>query len=348
MSQYNRENPITAPQSGAELVADVNAILAAVLSSHRGTSRPPDMAQGGIWVKEVSATVEEVYIYDGSSDILIFSYNPTSNAISSFASHSHEIGDLSGGDTGDINRLYRYAKRIDDWDDVLESGFYTTNLDTATLNQPEAKWYIGYTIAYGSTYVVQELYDFVSDVVSAKSWRRVCQGGTWSAWQRIYNTQEDINAAVNPGSLIMRDEKPDGTAAQSIAAGTWTTRDLNTVGTNTITGASLLSNEFTLPAGTYEILAFVPAFNSNGAKARLYNVTDSAVELGSTNATGHSSFNGFGNNVINDQFTLAGTKTLRIEQIVATTSNGGVTVGAITNNSEPEIYTTVNIREIPS
>ncbi len=57
---------------------------------------------------------------------------------------------------------------------------------------------------------------------------------------------------------------------------TWTTRNINTVVTNRISGASLASNLITLPAGTYRIRAVVNAYNVEYHRARLYDATNSA------------------------------------------------------------------------
>ena len=54
--------------------------------------------------------------------------------------------------------------------------------------------------------------------------------------------------------LHMRDEKANGTQGGTFTSGSWYTRDLNTVVTNEINGASLSSNQFTLPAGDYVTL----------------------------------------------------------------------------------------------
>ena len=68
--------------------------------------------------------------------------------------------------------------------------------------------------------------------------------------------------------------------------GAWRTVTLDTVATNEITGASLSSNQITLPIGTYFIQSNVPFYRVNGFATKLYNVTGSAnLVLGSQ---GHS------------------------------------------------------------
>lgn len=64
-----------------------------------------------------------------------------------------------------------------------------------------------------------------------------------------FATRDSVNQYMH-----IRDEKSTNTSAQALTAGD-NVRELTVVKANTITGASLSSNEFTLPAGTYKIWA---------------------------------------------------------------------------------------------
>lgn len=88
---------------------------------------------------------------------------------------------------------------------------------------------------------------------------------------------------IVPTFMHVRDEKTVGTAGGTSATGL-NTRILNTVGFNSITGASLASNKVTLPAGTYKMRGRAPGSNSDRHKAYLYDVTGSAIVIaGNTN-----------------------------------------------------------------
>lgn len=78
--------------------------------------------------------------------------------------------------------------------------------------------------------------------------------------------------AASQQVLHVQDQKPSGTVGGTFTAGT-RTRGLNTVVKNTIPGASLANNQFTLPAGKYHVFARVPAFRVNYHVAQLYSVT---------------------------------------------------------------------------
>lgn len=84
--------------------------------------------------------------------------------------------------------------------------------------------------------------------------------------------------------LHIQDQRANGVACDTSVAGSWQTRTLNTVVSNTITGASLASNVITLPAGEYYIEAHTTSLFSNSAKAVIYNVSDAVISLNGINA----------------------------------------------------------------
>ena len=69
----------------------------------------------------------------------------------------------------------------------------------------------------------------------------------------------NLKHVMFPPFLHIQDQKPQGTHGGTFTSGAWRTRDLNTVLTNTITGASLATNQITLPAGKYYVEADVPS-----------------------------------------------------------------------------------------
>ena len=126
------------------------------------------------------------------------------------------------------------------------------------------------------------------------------------------------------GSLstaVFADEKSSGTSGGTATNGAWRTRDLQTTRGNSISGCSLASNQITLPAGTFYILAAAPANNGvNTHQIRLQNITDSStaiighvtksVDFVST----HSTLQGV--------ITIASSKTFELQHRVATTYAG--------------------------
>lgn len=85
-----------------------------------------------------------------------------------------------------------------------------------------------------------------------------------------------LSSFTSQGYMLVRDEKPAGTPGGTGSVGQ-NIRTLNTVSSNTISGASLNSNQVTLPAGTYRIKGKAIAGYSGSAQLNIYNVTTSTV-----------------------------------------------------------------------
>ena len=140
--------------------------------------------------------------------------------------------------------------------------------------------------------------------------------------------------------LHIRDEKADGTVAQSLSSGSWTKRELNTVKTNEITGASVSSSTMTIPAGSYYISCSAPADQCDLHKLRLQNTTDGTTLLVGVNAD-----DGGLNTTLatmDGRFTLSGSKSVELQHRVSTSGTGGVacTFGVV------EVYADVQIWKI--
>ena len=147
-------------------------------------------------------------------------------------------------------------------------------------------------------------------------------------------------------TAIFHDAKADTVAGGTFTSGAWRTRDLNTSQFNNITSCSLASNQITLPAGSYQIWGFAPAFDVNRHQARFQNITDT-----STTILGMSSYTRAGANAqtgyasIQGAFTIAGTKTFEFQHRAETTgSNNGFGVSADLGSGE--IYAQITISKV--
>lgn len=117
--------------------------------------------------------------------------------------------------------------------------------------------------------------------------------------------------------IHVQDQKSSGTNGGTGTVNTWHERVLNTVIRNTITGASLSSNQITLPAGTYYYQGSAPAFrsgtsNSTLHKARLKNVTDTTYQYGTSEATTFGTTRA----EVSGIFTIAGSKVVSLEHYI--------------------------------
>lgn len=163
-------------------------------------------------------------------------------------------------------------------------------------------------------------------------------------------TTLEANAAFFPlgkilGSnppLYVRDEKASGTDGGNFVQAAWQTRQLNTVTTNQITGASLAANQITLPAGTYDFWARAPAYACNRHKAKLRDTTGGAdLRIGSSALSSLANLS-FSDGIVMGQFTLAAVSALELQHWCTTTRNTDG-FGLSTGMGDVEVYAEVMI-----
>jgi len=155
----------------------------------------------------------------------------------------------------------------------------------------------------------------------------------------------DGAVAATQQFMHVRDEKASGTNGGTFTSGSYMTRTLNTVKTNTISGASLASNQITLPAGTYDIEVSAPAYYVNSHKAKLYNVTDGAdLIIGESATCGSGSAVSFAARVMG-RITLSATKTIDVRHR-SSSSKANDGFGVATTFGDVEVYTEVRIWKV--
>lgn len=155
----------------------------------------------------------------------------------------------------------------------------------------------------------------------------------------------DTEIAAAQQFLHARDQKASGTDAGTFTSGSYITRTLNSVQTNTITGASLASNRITLPAGTYRIIASAPAYRVNAHKAVLYNVTAAATTKIGTVESAPNGAAAVTRSMVSGQFTLGVTSELEIRHRCQT-SFATTGFGAASALGDAEVYTDVMIWKV--
>lgn len=150
---------------------------------------------------------------------------------------------------------------------------------------------------------------------------------------------------TTPPILRLQCTKASGTnGGQRAATGSWQDSNsaaevlLNTVVTNNITGASIASGVITLPAGTYKIRGFKTFYNTAASRVRFFNITDGVglVVGSSTYASGSA---GTGDSRFDDTFfTIAGTKTIKMQTWVSGSSGAAFDLGVAVATGDTEIY----------
>lgn len=175
----------------------------------------------------------------------------------------------------------------------------------------------------------------------------VSDGAGSGSWATVGNSVLATEAkAFQSGLLHIQDQKAPGTEGGTFTAAAWQTRDLNTVVTNEISGASLGSNQITLPVGTYWIEASAPGNQVNGHKIGIRNVTDATeAVIEGTSAYSASGLDTNNRSFLSGRLTIGGTKIISLRHISESTksTNG---FGEDTNTSASEIYADIKIWKI--
>ena len=145
--------------------------------------------------------------------------------------------------------------------------------------------------------------------------------------------------------LHVRDEKSAGTDGGSSTGGSVQTRDLNTVVTNEITGASLGSNQITLPSGTYYIEAYTHGYACNKHRLFLYNTTDSSYTIMGSTGYARTSNAHQTESKLMGRFTIAAQKVFDLRQYFGSTQSGSG-MGVSEDQSRTEYYANAQIWKV--
>jgi len=146
----------------------------------------------------------------------------------------------------------------------------------------------------------------------------------------------------------IQDQKTSGTDGGTFTAGAWQTRVLNTELTNTITGASLSTNQITLPAGDYYVESSAIGYRVNRHATRLFNTSDTATILSGFSVNSDNTSGGMNNAMLSGSFTLAAPKVLELQhqcQTTFATSGFGIDVGT-TFTVGNELYSDIKIWKV--
>ncbi|MDQ3159097.1 MAG: hypothetical protein M3P98_03130 [bacterium] len=142
------------------------------------------------------------------------------------------------------------------------------------------------------------------------------------------------------------DVKASGTAGGSTSAATTATRTLNTLVDPLGIVTSLSSNQFILPAGTYQLEGFAPGYRVSQHKIRLRNITDSTTPIiGSSEYSEVSTATASTFSRIQGVFTISSAKTFELQHYTTSVqATNGFGVPATTGESE--VYAQVTIRRL--
>jgi len=143
--------------------------------------------------------------------------------------------------------------------------------------------------------------------------------------------------------MHVQDQKTNGTSGGASVTSSQL-RDLNTVLTNEISGASLSSDEITLPAGEYYIEAYSQCYNTSGNRLLIEDTSSTQLLLG-TSIYAHPT--GVARSVpVSGRVTLASTTVIRVRHYTQAVSANGLGVPEASTLSDDEVYTDIKIWQI--
>jgi hypothetical protein len=148
---------------------------------------------------------------------------------------------------------------------------------------------------------------------------------------------------LTPRIATLSDIKASGIGGASLAT-TFNTRTLNTIVDPTSIVTSLVSNEFTLPAGAYYIEASAPALALEDHMVRIRNITDGITSLyGTSEYTKSSAFVG-NRSFVSGEIIITSSKTFSLQHFTAGAFSSGL--GEATGSGEPTTFAIVKITKI--
>jgi hypothetical protein len=122
--------------------------------------------------------------------------------------------------------------------------------------------------------------------------------------------------STNLQVVVLKDIKPQNTEGQLLTTDAWNTRHINTEEADTANICTLSNNQFTLPAGTYQISATITAGRDSTAKSafRLRNVSDSTDVLFANSVSHNLTGTAHVMTSLAGVFTINSSKTFEIQQ----------------------------------
>lgn len=173
----------------------------------------------------------------------------------------------------------------------------------------------------------------------AAAFRFLSADGTWA---RPVSSDAAAAGSTVEG-VTFSDKKAQNSNGGSTSTGSFIKRTLNTLDNpDSVTWASLASDQITLDAGTYQITGNCPLFATSTSACRLQNVTDATTAIrgmsGSLASSGSSDQVGF---PIQGTIDITAQKTFEVQYRVGAAV---ATIGlGVATNFQAEQYTTINI-----
>jgi len=287
-----------------------------------------DTVNGG-----TSDTVQRVenkivdYVLDKSSAEYIAS-DVSSNVVQGTSVASATQPNIWAGDGNTIHMTG--TNQVDDFTDAPRIGAKVTIIFDDVLILKDG---LGITLQGGA------------DITTAAGDRFEVYADAVDAFSGVYTRAAAPPAAFSTQLFHVQDQKATSTDGGTFTLGADRTRDLNTILANEIIGASLSSNQITLPAGTYYMEASAPAHRIGDHRAKLKDITGGVDLLTGTAETISPGAFSQTRSFISGRFTLSVASVLEVQHRAENTdADDGF--GASTGFGPHEFYTDVRIWKV--
>ena len=226
---------------------------------------------------------------------------------------------------GDVEFRDTEWRIFDDIDNTKKIAFQASGITTATtrtITMPDADVDLGSLALKSNVLELDNTNPFTPDADYEPATKKY-----------VDDSVSGVSGVLSVDNFLhIQEQQTAGTSGGSTVAITWTKRPINTVVTNTITGASLASNQITLPAGTYYVEARSPGHKVGRYTSRIYNTTDAITELSGSSELSQNGDNCTTSSSILGVFTIAASKVLEFQysaQIAVATVGLGYEVGSV-------------------
>jgi hypothetical protein len=324
------------PQGTITVLTNSYIIFRAIphtIAGGSGTSTTLDVAE---YIGQASATVDNTLVNAARFDTKVKDdnddYNPTSGVYTVPSDGVLDIfvamGLNAGGNT---------AEGLIRVNDIQQSNFTTQTVDNRGFLCGTAKLVVN----AGDTVSIHTNISTTTVAAAAGSGARVLfhlvphtiAGGTGGTTQTGLLSIDSL--------LHVTEQEASGTDAGAISVNAWTTRTLNTERTNTISGATLVSDQITLPAGEYYLDGSAYFALAGFYRTKIRNITDGTDLLLGTSEYGQGENVGT-RSFVSGKISLASTKTIEL-QYWATINTGAGASGDATTTGEEEVYADLKI-----
>lgn len=207
--------PSVGPATPTAYASRDNGSFNALLDLHSGTSRPAYAVDGTVWKDVVSGTEENIYFFDGTDDILLYTINPTANTVAVANAISSILEDTSPQLGGFLDPNGNYIGMATGGD-IVSANPLVVDADGDSFDVTGTTGHASMTVEANRHFFTQ--YDGILTITHGGS--QSLPGGA-NITTAAGDVAEWVSTAANTVRCVNY-TKADGTAVVSAGGGAWT------------------------------------------------------------------------------------------------------------------------------